>query len=318
VATEFDLIARLKARVAATRTDPAVLIGIGDDAAVLRPEPGKVLVTTTDTLVVGQHFESNWPAEDIGHLALAVNLSDIAAMGATSRWAMLSLTLPEASEAWLDAFLNGFLALADDSTTRLVGGNISAGPLNLGVSLIGQADPDGLVNRGGARPGDVVLVTGSLGDAAAALTMGRKAPAALVRRLRRPSPRLEAGAALASVATSMIDVSDGFMADLAHLLEGQRGAELDLAALPTSAGLLESVPDETERWQLQLGGGGDYELLFTVRPEKLEAMRRVLAPLGLPVTVVGRITERRGIVCRKTNGDVLSVNRYGWDHFVDR
>ncbi len=316
--TEFDLIELLKARVAATRPDPAELIGIGDDAAVLQPEAGMALVTTTDTLVVGRHFEADWSAVDLGHLALAVNLSDIAAMGATPRWALLSLTLPEASKSWLEAFLDGFLALADASATRLVGGNIAAGPLNLGVNLIGQVHPGCVVTRSGARPGDAILVTGVLGDAAAALALGDHAPLPMLQRLRRPSPRLEAGAALASMASSMIDVSDGFIADLGHLLDGDLGAELDLAAFPTSASLAESVPDEIERWQLQLGGGGDYELLFTLRPERLEASRQALDALGVRVSLVGRVTERPGIVCRKPQGDILTADRYGWDHFAGR
>lgn len=316
--TEFDLIKRLKARVAAARPDPAVLLGIGDDAAVLRPESGMALVTTTDTLVAGQHFEADWPVEDLGHLVLAVNLSDLAAMGAIPHWAMLSLTLPQADLGWLDAFLDGFLALADKSTTCLVGGNIAAGPLNLGVSLIGQADPEAVVTRHGARPGHLVVMTGSLGDAAAALALGKTAPASLVRRLRRPSPRLEAGAALANLAMSMIDVSDGLLADLGHLLGKTLGAELDLAALPASQGLRSAVPDDVRRWTLQLGGGGDYELLYTLRPEKLEACRRALAALDVEMTVIGRVTAQPKIVCRTPDGGVLTTNRYGWEHFARR
>jgi thiamine-monophosphate kinase len=315
VATEFELIARLKARVARSRSDPAVLIGIGDDAAVVRPESGMVLVTTTDSLVVGRHFQSDWPAEDVGYLALAVNLSDLAAMGAIAHWALLSLTLPEADPEWLDRFLDGFLGLAKESTTTLVGGNIAAGPLNVGVTLIGQQDADALMPRSGARAGDAIMVTGTLGDAAAALRLGAQSPAELTRRLRRPSPRLEAGAALASLATSMIDVSDGLLADLQHVVGDQLGAEIDLAALPTSSSLRGVIPDATERWHLQLSGGNDYELLFTLRPDRVDACRRALSAMDVPSSVIGRIRNRPGIVCKRPDGGILSANRYGWDHF---
>jgi thiamine-monophosphate kinase len=316
VTTEFELIERLKARVARSRSDPAVLIGIGDDAAVIRPESGMALVATTDSLVLGRHFEADWPAEDVGYLALAVNLSDLAAMGAIPHWALLSLTLPEADPVWLDRFLDGFLGLADDSGTTLVGGNIAAGPLNIGVTLMGQEDADALMPRSGSRAGNAIMVTGTLGDAAAALQLGARAPADLIRRLRRPSPRLEAGAALASLATSMIDVSDGLLADLAHLVGEQLGAEIDLAALPTSSSLRGAFPDSHERWRLQLSGGNDYELLFSLRSDRVDACRRVLSAMDVPVSVIGKIRGRHGVVCNTPDGGVLSADRYGWDHFA--
>ncbi len=315
VTTEFDLIARLKARVSRASSDPAVLIGIGDDAAVVRPEPGMALVTTTDSLVEGRHFEPDRPPEDLGYLALAVNLSDMAAMGAIPRWALLSLTLPAADPGWLDRFLDGFLGLAQESTTTLVGGNMAAGPLNLGVTLIGQKDADAVMLRSGAQANDVIMVTGTLGDAAAALRLGAQAPSELISRLRRPSPRLKAGTALASFATSMIDVSDGLLADLEHLVGEQLGAELDLDALPTSPSLRRAMPDAKERWALQLSGGNDYELLFTLRSDQVDACRRDLLAMDVSSAVIGRMTSQSGIFFKSEDGSTLSPDRYGWDHF---
>lgn len=312
---EFDLIERVRARAEAAGADPAVLVGIGDDAAVMLPEPGMALVMTTDTLVAERHFRSDWPAADVGHLALAVNLSDLAAMGARPRWALLSLTLPEADEAWLDAFVDGFLELADRCGTRLIGGNIASGPLNLGVSLIGEVDPARVARRSGARPGQRILVTGSPGDAAAALALADAAPEALRRRLRRPEPRLDAGALLAGHATSMIDVSDGLLADLGHLLPSGSGAELDLAVLPTSAALAEAVRDDEQRWHLQLGGGNDYELLCTIDADRVDACLAALADLAPDAAVIGRVTAQPGIVCRRPDGGIFDANRSGWDHF---
>ncbi|MFW5816534.1 MAG: thiamine-phosphate kinase [Wenzhouxiangella sp.] len=315
MSSEFDLIARLAARVSAAGADPAVLVGIGDDAAVVRPEPGLALVTTTDTLVAERHFSVDWPAADLGHLALAVNLSDLAAMGASPRWALLSLTLPEADARWLEGFVDGFLALAGRTATRLIGGNIASGPLNLGVTLIGQVDPQYVVRRSGAAPGQAVLVTGSLGDAAAALALQEAAPAALVRRLRRPEPRLAAGAALAGYASGMIDVSDGLLADLGHLLPPGLGATLELAALPTSAALSAAIPQQRQRWNLQLGGGNDYELLFTLAANQVDDCRATLAGLGLDATVIGWVTAAPEIICVCPDGGVFTADHAGWDHF---
>lgn len=315
VSNEFDLIARIRTRADAAGAAPDVLVGIGDDAAVLSPQPGMALVTTTDSLVVGRHFQADWPAADIGHLALAVNLSDLAAMGAVPRWALLSLTLPEADPPWLDAFLDGFLDLADRSATLLIGGNIASGPLNLGVTLIGQADPARVALRTGAGPDQLILVTGSLGDAAAALALEQAAPEALTRRLRRPEPRLAAGRSLAGQASSMIDISDGLLADLGHLLQSGLGAQLDLAALPASPALLGAVECDEQRWNLQLSGGNDYELLLTMDSRQVDSAREKLAELGLEINVIGRITAQSGIVCRRPDGSIFEANRSGWDHF---
>ena len=315
MSNEFDLIARIRARCQSR--DPALQVGIGDDAAVFRPEPGQNLVTTTDSLVIDRHFGADWPAADIGHLALAVNLSDLAAMAASPRWALLALTLPRADEAWLDGFLDGFLGLAERTGTSLIGGNIASGPLNIGVQLIGQVDPSRVVRRSGVRPDQLILLTGTLGDAAAALTLGDSAPTDLLRRLRRPEPRLAAGVALGGWARAMIDVSDGLLADLGHLLGADLGAELDLSAIPASPALMAAFPDPVQRWPLQLSGGNDYELLFTVAPEQLSECRQSLHEVGLAVSIVGRVTTRAGVQCIKPDGGRMVTDRYGWDHFGD-
>ena len=312
-ATEFELIARIRARV--RDRDPDLLVGIGDDAAVFLATPGRALVTTTDSLVVGRHFDQDWPAEDLGYLALAVNLSDLAAMGARPRWALLSLTLPQADPVWLDAFLDGFLELAEVTGTSLIGGNLAAGPLNLGVQLIGEVETHRIGRRRGARPGDRLLVTGTLGDAAAALSLGDRAGDHLHQRLRRPQPRLRAGWLVAGPASAMLDISDGLLADLGHLLGPGLGAELELSNLPASAALKAAIPADEERWTLQLAGGNDYELLLTARPERVAELEGTLDAINLPLTDIGRITEVAGIRCLRPDGTEFKTARRGWDHF---
>lgn len=313
MSTEFDLIDRIARRVPGARS---VLHGIGDDAAVLRPQPGLDLVATTDSLVPGRHFLDHWSPADIGHLALAVNLSDLAAMGARPRWALLALTLPEGDAAWLDAFLDGFLGLADHFGLHLVGGNLARGPLNIGVQLLGDVEPERVVTRQGAQAGDLLAVTGSLGDAAAALMLGESAPAALTQRLRRPSPRVAAGRCLAVAAHAMLDISDGLLADLSHLLPATGpGAELELDALPASPALLEALPDHRKRREIQARGGSDYELLVSLPGEHFEGLSGQLAELDCALTVIGRVVISPGIRLLDADGDMIDIEPTGWDHF---
>ncbi len=313
--TEFELIERIRARA---RSDASVLVGIGDDAAVIRPAPDSVLVATTDSLVLDRHFTESWPPADIGHLALAVNLSDLAAMGACPRWALLSLTLPEANTTWLDRFLDGFLTLADRYNVSLVGGNISSGPLNIGVQLLGDAQPDRIVRRDGARPGDLLAVTGTLGDAAAALIAGIDAHPDLLQRLRRPEPRVEAGQALGAEVNAMIDVSDGLLADLGHLLGSSRGARIEVARLPISPSLRDTIPSDRKRWQLQLAGGSDYELLMVIDPGRLDRVRSICRKAGLELSTIGRIEDAGPVQCLMADGQRLDIEHGGWDHFKQR
>ncbi len=309
---EFELIERIRVRA---DTDDSVVVGIGDDAAVLRPDPDRELVVTTDTIVAGRHFESHWRASDIGHLALAVNLSDLAAMGARPRWALLSLTLPESNPDWLDDFLDGFLALASQHATLLVGGNISSGSLSVTVQLIGDVEPGRSVLRSGARVGDIVAVTGTLGDAAAALQLGGSAPEALVERFRRPIPRVAAGARLVSQVRAMIDISDGLIADLAHLLGDDLAANIDLESLPASTALRRAFSADEDRWRLQATGGNDYELLVVMAENAFEAICASLEDLDVGLTRIGRIEAGQGIQCRRPDGTLLEFEHGGWDHF---
>ncbi len=330
---EFDLIERIRSRVARggdcsdgrdddrddnrddgrdhDRADHGVVLGIGDDAAVLQPRRGMQLVATVDQLVDGRHFDGRATPADIGHLAAAANLSDLAAMGATPRWLLLALTLPDADLAWLDGFLDGFLDLAGRFGAELVGGNLTRGPLNISVTAFGEIAAGQFARRSGAQPGDRILVSGWPGDAAAALALDCPRSHPLCDRLVNPTPRVEHGRKLAGVARGMIDISDGLAADLAHLLGETRGAEIDIDRLPVSAALVDAVPDADQRIALQLGGGGDYELLAVV-PEHAGIPKSID---GVPLTAIGTVTGEPGLRCIDADGRDVTPSVRGWDHF---
>lgn len=307
---EFELIAEISAR---TTGGAGVVLGIDDDAAVLQPSPGMQLVATTDNLVAGRHFvdsgDQRATPEEIGHLALAVNLSDLAAMGATPRWCLLTLTLPEADPDWLRSFLDGFLGLARAHDCARVGGNIARGPLNIGVTALGEVSAGRYTTRDGAAVGQRIVVTGTVGDAAADLKLERPVGDPLRERLLKPAPRIAAGRELSGIAEAMIDISDGLLADLAHLT-GDLGAEIQCPRLPTSSELTEAVPDPRNRWPLQFSGG-DYELLALV-PEDARLSASVG---GVELTEIGRITDSGRIECLDADGDVFEAAHPGWDHF---
>jgi len=287
---EFDLIARIRTR-AAGRGD--VLIGIGDDAALLQPPPGRAIAVTMDTLNAGVHFPADTAPADIGWKALAVNLSDLAAMGAEPAWCTLSLSLPWADMAWLDGFLDGFFALARQSRLALIGGDTTRGPLSVAVTAHGLVDPRAVLRRDGARAGDDLWVTGTLGDAAAALDCwqrGASCPPALRTRLDRPTPQVAAGRALAGRAHAAIDLSDGLAADLGHLCRASAvAADIWLPQLPTSPALSALGVERDTRWRWQVSGGDDYELCFTAPPEQRETLPALLAASSIPITRIGRI-----------------------------
>jgi thiamine-monophosphate kinase len=309
---EFSLIDRIRRR-AASRDD--VVLGIGDDAALLAPPAGQLLVAAQDTLNIGVHFPADTAAAAIGWKALAVNLSDLAAMGAEPAWCLLSLSLPAPDEVWLDGFLDGFCALADQHRLALVGGDTTRGPLSVSLAVHGFVPPGQALRRRGAQPGDEVWVTGTLGDAAAALALGAAAEPALRERLERPSPRLAAGIALRGLASACIDVSDGLLADLGHLLEaGSVGAELELARLPCSAALVQAGNSEARR-EFQLAGGDDYELCFTAPAAGHAAIKAALAATGTAATVIGRIVAEPGCRLRAADGSHWQPTRRGYQHF---
>ena len=312
---EFALIERIRAR--AGRRDDVVL-GIGDDGAVLAPPPGHELVVSCDTLVAGVHFPDDTAPADVGHKALAVNLSDLAAMAAAPAWGTLALTLPEPNEAWLDAFLDGFLELADEHGLSLVGGDTTRGPLSITVNVFGLVPAGQALRRDGARPGEDIWVTGTLGDAAGGLAQWRArgpASAKLRYRLDRPTPRVQAGLALRGLATAGIDLSDGLAADLGHVLAASgTGARIELGRLPTSRTLAEHF-DEPRRWALQAGGGDDYELCFTAPAANAFEIEQALAALDVPATVVGRVVAEAGLRFDTPEGEAWAPPAAGYQHF---
>ena len=314
-AGEFDLIARIRARVA-TRAD--VVLGIGDDAALLAPPPGRQLVVTADTLNDGVHFPRGTSPADVGWKALAVNLSDLASMGAEPAWCTLSLSLPQSDPAWIEGFLDGFLALAGQHGIALVGGDTTRGPLSIAVTAMGLVEPGRALRRDGARVGDEVWVTGTLGDAAGGLALLDREPVPALRaRLDRPTPRVAAGRALAGIATACVDVSDGLLADLGHVCARSHvAAHLDVDALPASAALREAF-GEADRIALQASGGDDYELCFTAPADAGADIDAVSAQLGLRFTRIGRIVAGEGVHPVDAKSQPWSSPRRGYDHFAE-
>ena len=314
-AGEFDLIARIRARVA-TRAD--VVLGIGDDAALLAPPPGRQLVVTADTLNDGVHFPRGTSPADVGWKALAVNLSDLASMGAEPAWCTLSLSLPQSDPAWIEGFLDGFLDLAGQHGIALVGGDTTRGPLSIAVTAMGLVEPGRALRRDGARVGDEVWVTGTLGDAAGGLALLDREPVPALRaRLDRPTPRVAAGRALAGIATACVDVSDGLLADLGHVCARSHvAARIDVDALPASAALMEVI-GEADRIALQASGGDDYELCFTAPADAGADIDAVSAQLGLRFTRIGRIVAGEGVHPVDAKSQPWSSPRRGYDHFAE-
>ena len=316
---EFELIERYFAKIGPRRDD--VGLGVGDDAALLTVPPGHELVACTDTLVDGRHFPHGTRADDVGWRALAVNLSDIAAMGATPSWATLALTLPAVDEEWLEGFAAGLALIANLHRVALVGGDTTRGPLTITVQLLGVVPAGTALRRSGARPGDLVYVTGWPGDAAAGLALleGRLAGqganrGALEGKFRRPEPRVAFGSRLRGVASACIDVSDGLAQDLGRLAAASGvGATIRAAELPLSRALY-ALSGEARARDFALGGGDDYELLFTVPPGARQALVAVTSAAGAPAChCIGEIVAGRGVRVLGEGGE-LPVPR-GWNHF---
>ena len=315
---EFALIDRLKLRA---RSRPDVVLGIGDDAALLDPPAGHSLVLTVDTMVEGVHFAPGASPAALGWKVLAVNLSDLAAMGATPAAALLALTLPNDDSAFVDDFATSFAALADAHRVALVGGDTTRGPLAASVTALGYVPHGQALLRSGARAGDDVWVTGTLGDAAGALAIplgATPATAALRERLDRPTPRVGAGLALRGLASACIDISDGFLADLGHVLAASGvGAEIRAEALPGSPALAAACPDAALRLGLQLSGGDDYELCFCAPASVRDAVGAALAAAATPAVRVGRIVPGAGVTLLDGAGQTLPLPaRRGYVHFA--
>ncbi|MDD4928618.1 MAG: thiamine-phosphate kinase [Gallionella sp.] len=315
--SEFDLIRRHF-----TRPTPGALLGVGDDAALLRVSEGQVLAVSSDMLVCGTHFFADADPRMLGHKTLAVNLSDLAAMGATPRWATLAISMPAADDVWLAEFSAGFFALAEAHGVELVGGDTTRGPLNLCVTIFGEVAADQALRRSGAQPGDEIWVSGCLGDAALALAhlQGRVILtedefAACSPSLHQPKPRVALGMALRGLASSAIDISDGLLADLDHILGASGvGAELDFSSLPASATMRRFL-ERPVGVQCVLAGGDDYELCFTVAPALHDDVLRIGEQPGRLLSCIGHIVAGRGCIVRDEAGRPITLQNDGYDHF---
>lgn len=313
---EFELTERIRRR-AGSRED--VRLGIGDDAALVRVPDGHDLVVATDTLNAGVHFPNDSAPADVGWKALAVNLSDLAAMGASPAWCTLSLSLPHADAAWLDGFLDGFAGLASRYGVALVGGDTTRGPLSVCVTVHGLV-PDGMgLRRDAAKAGDAIWVTGTLGDAAAALAQlqaGGVADPGLRARLDRPEPRVAFGRGLTGLAHACIDLSDGLLQDLGHVCRASGvGAEIDIDALPASELLASRSGGDTLRGE-QACGGDDYELCFTAPATSTPGIEALSSETGLGVTRIGRIVAGGTVRALRADGEDWQPPRSGYAHFA--
>ncbi len=319
--SEFSLIDRYFA--GHSRHRPDVALGIGDDCALLIPPLGQQLAVTLDTLIADVHFFANADPEGIGHKALAVNLSDLAAMGALPAWATLALTLPKIDEDWLAQFCRGLFALAEDRGVTLVGGDTTHGPTTvITIQAMGFVPPGEALRRDGAKLGDVIYVTGTPGDAglalAAAFGQATVAPehiADVQSRLERPQPRITQGLALRGVASAAIDVSDGLAQDLGHILErSEVGARLTVDRLPLSPALIASL-ERDAALRMALTGGDDYELCFTVPPEQATRLETLAAGWNCRCTRIGVIEAEPGLRLVRSDGSTFPLERLGYDHF---
>jgi thiamine-monophosphate kinase len=315
---EFDVITRYFSQAFPKRAE--VSLGIGDDAALCTIPSGMQLAVAIDTLVGGVHFPSTTRPEDIGYKALAVNLSDMAAMGATPAWMTLALTCPRTDDEWLEKFSQGLLELAQAAQVSLIGGDTTSGPLTVTIQIAGYVPPHCALQRRDAQAGDGIYVTGTLGDAGLGLASIQKRvelPPSVQEyvelRLNRPTPRLHEGQALRGIANSAIDISDGLVADLGHILKASAvGASLELEHLPLSNALRRYLSIETA-WDLALSAGDDYELCFTVPPSQEAALQEALTTGSY--ARIGTIETTLGLRCRDVKGRIFTPKQKGYQHF---
>jgi thiamine-monophosphate kinase len=319
---EFELIARHFKRPAPPQG--AVILGVGDDGALLQPTPDHQLVISTDMLVEGRHFFPGADPEALGHKVLAVNLSDLAAMGARPLGFTLALALPAADDAWLAAFARGLFALADAHACPLVGGDTTRGPLNLCITVFGEVRPGHALRRDAARAGDDLWLSGRTGEARLALALRRGEPwavgnvADVADRMDRPTPRLALGQALAATpgVHAALDVSDGLLGDLGHILNASGlGADIDLPGLPLAPALRGLAPEHQHH--CLLAGGDDYELLFSADAAAHDAVLAAGRAAGVAVTRIGRLTNGPGLRVQDAQGRTIETPVRGFDHFAD-
>ncbi|MHB1076638.1 thiamine-phosphate kinase [Thiobacillus sp.] len=315
---EFDLIAKHF-----TRATPGAVLGVGDDCALLAPTPGMQLAVSSDMLLEGRHFSPQDSPAGLGHKSLAVNLSDLAAMGATPRWATLAIALPDENDTWLTAFARGFFRTADQHGIELVGGDTTRGALTISITVMGEVPPGQALRRDGAQAGDDIWVSGVIGSAALALAyrqgrlfMEQIDAAQVLPALYLPTPRIELGVALRRLASSAIDISDGLLGDLGHILERSRvGATLEFSTLPTLP-VVQAYLHEAVARECVLAGGDDYELCFTAPASRRDAVRAAAASAGVAVTHIGHIHAGPGLTVIDANGQPLHVDKTGYDHFA--
>ncbi len=316
--SEFDLIARYF-----TRPTPGAVLGVGDDGALLAPTPGMQLAISSDMLLEGRHFFPQDSPAGIGHKSLAVNLSDLAAMGATPRWATLSIALPGVDEAWLKAFARGFFRMADAHGLELVGGDTTRGALSIAITVIGEVPPEQALRRDGAQADDEVWVSGQLGSAALALAyrqgrlfMEQIDAAKVLPALYLPQPRIKLGLALRGIAHSAIDISDGLLADLGHILHASHvGAVLEFARVPVAA-VTQSYLENPVARECVLAGGDDYELCFTAAADQHAAVLAAGAQADVALSCIGRITSSSGLQVLDAQHEPMTINKTGYDHFA--
>jgi thiamine-monophosphate kinase len=317
---EFEIIKHYFAAQTTHRSD--VVIGIGDDAAIVKPPAGQELAITTDTLVSGIHFPEATLPYDIGYKSLAVNLSDLAAMGATPAFITIALTMPQEDDAWIQSFCNGFFTLANRHSVQLIGGDLTHGPLSVTIQALGFIPQGKALLRSQAKPGDLIYVTGTLGDAGLALKflqqhlpLNTAYQREVLEKLHRPEPRVATGEHLRGIASAAIDISDGLAADLSHILEESKtGAMIHVEYLPLSEALTHTLTAD-EAIALALTAGDDYELCFTVPKEKKSELEKQLSALACRYTCIGEITAKQELALRYNNGSHYHGAILGYQHF---
>ncbi len=317
---EFDLIARYF-----TRPARRAVTGVGDDCALWQPQSGMQLAVSSDMLVEGRHFLSTVAPQRLGHKALAVNLSDLAACGARPLAFTLALSLPRVDEAWLQGFSHGLFLLADAHGCELIGGDTTQGPLNICITVFGEIPPGDALLRGAAQAGDDIYVSGTVGDARLALEVFRGSLSldaelfeAARLRMEQPQPRVALGLALRGIANACIDISDGLVGDLGHIMKASGvGAVLTTGWVADSAAIspaLQSLP-MSRRLDMALAGGDDYELLFTAAPDQAQAVQEAANDCDVPVTCIGRISAGQGLQVMDIHGVPISRRFVSFDHF---
>lgn len=318
--SEFELIEKYFKNL--TEEDSSVQCGIGDDAAIIKIPDNMELVLSIDTLLEGTHFPAGTHPSDIAYKALAINLSDMAAMGALPKWVLLSISLPEGDEVWLERFASGFLELAKQYSVNLIGGDMNRGPLSITVQIQGLVPTGKALKRSGAQQGDLIYVCGTLGDAGAGLdiiqqklVIADEYKKFFLNSLTRPEISIDAGINLRDVASSAIDISDGLISDLGHILEASHvGAEIELGKIPLSEGMQQCI-DKIAAWNYALTSGDDYTLCFTASAEQHDLIINTFEEINVRVSCIGKVVGERGLRCKDPEGNYFEPTGSSYTHF---